>query len=63
MERDRAIVECACIMRNLVAEEKDPKAVAQLRLCLSAMGANPVDASKVAAPDEEEEDPAEAYLQ
>jgi hypothetical protein len=35
---------------------------AQMRLLLSSMGGTPVDRSKVAAPDEKDEDPADEFL-
>jgi len=37
-------------------------ALAQLRLCLSAMGATPVDRSKVTMPEGKKPDPLEEFL-
>jgi hypothetical protein len=55
----RAIVEIACVVRARLqgGEEVGTKAMSLLRLCLSSMGATPVDASKVSwAVDEELDD-------
>jgi len=54
----RAIVEIACVVRARLqgGEEVGTKAMALLRLCLSSMGATPVDASKVVWPADEEPD-------
>jgi len=52
----RGLVEIACVVRARLASGEDVgvQAMSLLRLCLSSMGATPVDASKVAwAPDEE----------
>ena len=37
-------------------------AFAQMRLLLSSMGGTPVDRTKVSAPDDEAEDPADEFL-
>jgi len=55
----RALVEIASVVRARLqsGEEVGTKAMSLLRLCLSSMGATPVDASKVAwAADDEEHD-------
>jgi hypothetical protein len=33
-----------------------------MRLCLSSMGGTPVDRTKISAPEEEPEDPADEFL-
>jgi hypothetical protein len=61
---DRAVVELASRLR--AAMEADPEfpisGFAQLRMCLSQMGGTPTDRSKVAAPDEETDDPAAEFF-
>jgi hypothetical protein len=54
----RCLVEIASILRARLAsgEEIGTKALSLLRLCLSSMGATPVDASKIAWKPEEEPD-------
>jgi hypothetical protein len=62
---DRALVESAVILRALLQQlgADAPIALhAQMRLCLSSMGGTPVDRSKVETPDEQEEDPADEFL-
>lgn len=62
---DRALVESAVVMRALLHElgADAPIALhAQMRLCLSSMGGTPVDRTKVSAPEEEDEDPADEFL-
>jgi hypothetical protein len=55
-ERDRALVEVACQARSCLMQKGFKADVAaQLRICLSAMGATPADATKVSAPDEVDE--------
>jgi hypothetical protein len=61
----RAIVGITSqLLGKLIAnEEISVNGLNLLRLCLSQMGANPVDASKISMPDEEdEEDPASKYF-
>jgi hypothetical protein len=61
---DRTLLELAC--RLTTRMQTDPEmgiaALAQLRLCLSAMGATPTDRSKVAMPDADGADPADEFL-
>jgi hypothetical protein len=54
----RAIVEIASVVRARLqsGDEVGTKAMSLLRLCLSSMGATPVDASKVAWAAEEQPD-------
>lgn len=63
-ESDRALVEIACTLRArlMTDPEMGVNALAQLRMCLSAMGASPADRSKVGAQDEPEDDPADKFL-
>lgn len=62
---DRKVLEVAAKLtaRMMTGPEMGVNALAQLRLCLSSMGATPADRSKVSARDEEDDDPAAAYLQ
>ena len=64
MESDRTLVEIACSLRaRLIAgEEVGVNALAQLRLCISAMGGTPADRSKVSAPGDGGSDPADEFL-
>ena len=61
---DRTVVEVASRLR--AAMKADPlfpmAGFAQLRMCLSSMGGTPSDRTKVAAPNEEEADPSDEYL-
>ncbi len=62
---DRALVESAVVMRALLQELGSDAPIAlhaQMRLCLSSMGGTPVDRTKVSAPEEEPEDPADEFL-
>jgi hypothetical protein len=63
-EGDRALVEMAARLRGRMI--KDPEmgvnALAQLRLCLQAMGGTPADRSKVGAPDDDATDPADEFF-
>lgn len=61
---DRTLVEVASKLRArmMTDPEMGVNALAQLRLCLSAMGGTPADRSKVSAPDDEDEDPAAEFL-
>ena len=61
---DRTLLELACRLtaRMRTDTEMGIAALAQLRLCLSAMGATPVDRSKVATPDDAGPDPADEFL-
>lgn len=61
---DRCLLELTC---RLIARMKtDPDmgiaALAQVRLCLSSMGATPVDRGKVKMPDAGAYDPADEFL-
>lgn len=62
---DRTVLQIACRLR--VGMETDPKfpmaGFAQLRMCLSAMGGTPADRTKVAVPDDDDEDPADKFFQ
>src|SRR3954454_11753780 len=64
MESDRALVEIgACIRaRLMMGEEVGASALNQLRMCAAQMGAPPADRSKVAVPDEPDEDPADRFF-
>lgn len=62
---DRGIVSLAVLLQSQIEEagnEATPPMIAQMRLLLSSMGGTPVDRSKVKAPDEEDEDPAEKFF-
>lgn len=62
---DRAVVQVASRLRAAMETDADfPMAgFAQLRMCLSAMGGTPADRTKVSAPDDEDEDPLEKFMQ
>jgi len=62
---DRRVVGLAVMLQNQIDTEKEvPVAVfAQMRMLLSAMGGTPVDRSKVQAPEDNESDPADEFLQ
>ena len=62
---DRGIVGLATLLQSQINE--DPKAAplaafAQMRMLLSSMGGTPVDRTKVSAPDDESDDPADEFL-
>lgn len=60
---DRALVRMAVDLQTLIDAGDVPVSVyAQMRLCLSSMGGTPVDRSKVQAPEEESDDPADEFL-
>lgn len=61
---DRTGVEIAAKLKARLMTDPDMgvNALAQLRMCLSAMGGFPADRSKVSAPDDEDEDPAAEFL-
>lgn len=61
---DRTLVEVAAKLRARLMTDPDMgvNALAQLRMCLSSMGGTPADRTKVGAPDDEGEDPADAFL-
>ena len=63
-ESDRSVVEIAARLRGRLIKDPDMgvNALAQLRLCLQAMGGTPSDRSKVGAPDEESDDPADQFF-
>lgn len=62
---DRTVVQLASRLR--AAMENDPEfpmaGFAQLRMCLSAMGGTPADRTKVAAPDDKDDDPLAQFMQ
>jgi hypothetical protein len=65
MESDRTIVETASRLRADMWDSKDIniRCMTLLRQCLSLLGATPADRTRIYAPPEQDEDPAEAYLQ
>src|SRR4051794_15355982 len=64
MESDRALVEIASYLRAriMIGEEVGIGALNQLRMCMAQMGATPADRSKVAVPDEPDNDPADRFF-
>jgi hypothetical protein len=64
MESDRVLVEIASYLRAriMIDEEVSVGALNQLRMCMAQMGATPADRSKVALPDEPDEDPADRFF-
>lgn len=63
-ESHRALVEIAVTIRARLTAGQDVgvQALNLLRQCLGQMGATPSDASKIAVPDGDEEDPDEALF-
>jgi len=61
---DRRVVGLAVMLQYMIdTDPKCPVAVfVQMRMLLSSMGGTPVDRSKVSAPEEEGEDPADEFL-
>jgi hypothetical protein len=61
---DRTGVEIAAKLKARLMTDPDMgvNALAQLRMCLSAMGGFPADRSKVSVPNEEDDDPAAEFL-
>ena len=60
---DRRLVGLAVDLQTIIDSGEAPVAVyAQMRLLLSSMGGTPVDRSKVAAPDDDDKDPADEFL-
>jgi len=62
---DRRVVGLAVILQSEIddPEVDTPVAVfAQMRMLLSSMGGTPVDRSKVSAPDDDEADPTDEFL-
>lgn len=60
---DRHLVKIAVELQTMIDTGQAPVAVyAQMRLVLSSMGGTPVDRTKVSAPDEEDENPADEFL-
>ena len=61
---DRKIMEVTARLTSRLMTDPDMgvSALAQLRLCLSELGATPAARSKVGAPDEEPDDPADKFL-
>ena len=61
---DRVLLELACRLTTRMQTDPDMgiAALAQLRLCLSAMGATPTDRSKVATQEDNLSDPADEFL-
>lgn len=64
MESDRGLVETASVLRARLWNNHDlgVQALAQLRMCLSAMGGTPADRSRVSAPEDESDDPAAEFV-
>lgn len=64
MESDRALVEIACSLRArlFAGKEVGVNALAQLRICLSAMGGTPTDRTRVSMPSDAEPDPADKFF-
>ncbi len=65
MESDRALVEIASYLRARLmasARKSASGAMNQLRMCMAQMGATPADRSKVAVPDEPDDDPADRFF-
>ena len=64
MESDRVLVEITSYLRAriMIGEEVGVGALNQLRMCMAQMGATPADRSKVALPDEPDEDPADRFF-
>jgi hypothetical protein len=63
---DRALVEVAVNLLDqlrTLGNEAPIALYAQMRMVLGQMGGTPVDRSKVMAPDEAEDDPADEFLQ
>jgi hypothetical protein len=63
-ESHRALVEIACTIRArlMTGEEVGVQALNLLRQALGQMGGTPTDESKVRRAEDEEADPADAYL-
>ena len=62
-QSDRHLVELASLLQVRIRQPDCPMGVfTQLRLCLSSMGATPVDRSRVHWGDEEYADPADEFL-
>lgn len=61
---DRALLEIACRLRSRMETDPDMgiAALAQFRLCLSAMGATPVDRSKITFEGGGGDDPASEFV-
>lgn len=60
---DRRVVGLAVLLQHEIDGGEAPLAAfAQMRLLLSSMGGTPVDRTKVSAPDDEAEDPADEFL-
>src|SRR3954471_7058146 len=64
MESDRVLVEIASYLRAriMIGEEVGVGVLNQLRMCMAQMGATPADRSKVAVPDEPDEDPTDRFF-
>lgn len=60
----RALLEIASTVRARMVAGDDCgfKVLTLLRQCLGALGATPVDASKISIPDSDDEDPADKYF-
>ena len=63
-ESDRALIEVMCIVRAkiLTGQEVGVQALSGYCANLARCGGNPSDIQKVVVPDEESEDPTEAYF-
>jgi hypothetical protein len=63
-EADRATVENACVLRARIWDgERDEKVLGRMLSYLARMGATPADRTKVHVPKEDEQDPADEFLQ
>jgi len=60
---DRRVVGLAVILQSEINKGDAPVAVfAQMRMLLSSMGGTPVDRSKVQAPEDDDADPSDEFL-
>lgn len=62
---DRRHVGLAVVLQSQIdaaGMEATPAMIAQMRLLLGGMGGSPVDRSKVSAPDDDETDPTDEFL-
>jgi hypothetical protein len=63
-EADRSTVENACTLRARIWDgERGEKIIGRLQSCLARMGATPADRTKVHVPKEDDQDPADEFLQ
>ena len=62
---DRELVRLAVVLKSQIEAnpaEATAAQIGQMRLLLSSMGGTPVDRTKVSGPDDEDEDPADEFL-